>query len=238
MKYGIRTPSVKRSISARTTNKVKRAVKSSINPTYGKKGMGIISNPKKSIYNKVYNKTTISALDKTGKSSSYSTSTTKCNSDVGTKIYVNQIHGDTDFSYQRLTNFNQAKLMENKKMDTESLYYYIIVLYYDANLDLFQQTIFNYKKYKYEKETLVESFEADICDFIAPGIIEKIKKLGTNYNNEMIDRIYKSPRLPYTFIEKNEFQQMIEEIISLDILDIKKYEKIIRANAKRIIDNI
>ncbi len=63
MKFGVRTPSIKKSISARTTGRVKRAVKSSVNPTYSKKGMGIINNPKKSIYNNVYNKTTFSALD-------------------------------------------------------------------------------------------------------------------------------------------------------------------------------
>lgn len=37
MKSGIRTPSIKKSISVRTTGKSNRAVKSSINPLYGKK---------------------------------------------------------------------------------------------------------------------------------------------------------------------------------------------------------
>jgi hypothetical protein len=36
-------------------------MKSAINPLYGKKGMGLINDPKKAIYNKVYNKTTVSA---------------------------------------------------------------------------------------------------------------------------------------------------------------------------------
>ncbi|MEI5991392.1 hypothetical protein A5881_002927 [Enterococcus termitis] len=60
MKFGVRKPSIKKSISARTTGKAKRTIKKAVNPTYGKKGMGLIKNPKKSIYNKVYNKTTIS----------------------------------------------------------------------------------------------------------------------------------------------------------------------------------
>ena len=63
MKYGVRKPSIKRSIKARTTGRLKRAVKSSINPLYGKKGMGYINNPKKAVYNKVYNKTTIGVND-------------------------------------------------------------------------------------------------------------------------------------------------------------------------------
>ncbi len=58
MKFGLRTPSLKRSIKARTTGRLKRAVKRSIDPTYGKKGIGLVKNPKKAVYNKVYNKTT------------------------------------------------------------------------------------------------------------------------------------------------------------------------------------
>lgn len=63
MKVGPRKPSLKRSIKARTTGEVKRQVRSTINPVYGKKGMGWVNNPKKAAYNKVYNKTTFSVFD-------------------------------------------------------------------------------------------------------------------------------------------------------------------------------
>lgn len=63
MKFGMRTPSLKRSISARTTGQLKRSVKRAIIPEYGKKGMGWIKNPKKALYNKVYHKTTFSIFD-------------------------------------------------------------------------------------------------------------------------------------------------------------------------------
>ena len=63
MKIGIRTPNLSKSVKARTTGKVKRAVKKSINPVYGKKGMGLINNPKKAVYNKVYSKTTLGFTD-------------------------------------------------------------------------------------------------------------------------------------------------------------------------------
>lgn len=63
MKIGVRKPNLKKRIKARTTAKVKRAVKRSVNPLYGKKGMGYINDPKKAVYNKIYNKTTISADD-------------------------------------------------------------------------------------------------------------------------------------------------------------------------------
>jgi len=70
MKVGIRKQSVKRSISARTTGAVKRSVKKAVNPLYGKKGMGLVTNPKKAVYNKVYNKTTVSVKDVVGGGSS------------------------------------------------------------------------------------------------------------------------------------------------------------------------
>lgn len=59
MKLGVRKPSLKKSIKARTTGKLKREIKRSIDPTYGKKGMGWVKNPKKAAYNKAYNKLTI-----------------------------------------------------------------------------------------------------------------------------------------------------------------------------------
>ena len=66
MKFGLRTPSVKKSISARTTGRAKRSFKRLSNPLYGKSGMGLLTNPKKSAYNKVYSKTTFSAKGLTG----------------------------------------------------------------------------------------------------------------------------------------------------------------------------
>ena len=63
MKFGLRTPQLKRSFKARTTGKAKRAVKKALIPGYGKKGSGWIKNPKKAAYNKVYNKTSFSLKD-------------------------------------------------------------------------------------------------------------------------------------------------------------------------------
>ena len=63
MKFGMRTPSLRRSISARTTSKLKRAVKKAVIPGYGQKGMGWIKDPKKAAYNKVYKKTAFNLWD-------------------------------------------------------------------------------------------------------------------------------------------------------------------------------
>ena len=63
MKLGVRTPSLKKSVKAKTTGKAKRAIKKALIPGYGKKGAGWIKNPKKAAYNKVYNKTSFSLFD-------------------------------------------------------------------------------------------------------------------------------------------------------------------------------
>ena len=63
MKIGIRKPSIKKSIKARTTGKLKREIKSEVVPFYNQKGTGIVKDPKKAVYNKVYNKTSFSIFD-------------------------------------------------------------------------------------------------------------------------------------------------------------------------------
>jgi hypothetical protein len=62
MKIGFRKPSLKRSISARTTGQLNRAIKRAIIPGYGKRGMGIL-HPKKALYNRVYRRTTFGLGD-------------------------------------------------------------------------------------------------------------------------------------------------------------------------------
>lgn len=63
MKFGIRKPSLKKSLSARTKGRLNRSIKSEINPLYGKKGMGI-AHPKRAIKNKIYKKTTFDIFKK------------------------------------------------------------------------------------------------------------------------------------------------------------------------------
>ena len=63
MKVGVRKPSIKKSVKARTTGKLKRSVKKSINPLYGKKGMGFIKDPERSVKNAIYHRTTVGVKD-------------------------------------------------------------------------------------------------------------------------------------------------------------------------------
>ena len=58
MKFGMRTPSLRKSFAARTS--VKRLVRHSLG-LKAPRGYGWITNPKRAAYNRVYNRTTVSA---------------------------------------------------------------------------------------------------------------------------------------------------------------------------------
>lgn len=64
MKIGLRKPSLKKSLKARTTGRARRAVKSAVNPLYGKKGVGLALDPKRSVENRIYKRTTVDPLKK------------------------------------------------------------------------------------------------------------------------------------------------------------------------------
>lgn len=68
MKFGVRKPSFKKSIKARTTGRINRAVKRTVNPLYGKKGVGFVKDPSRSIKNAVYQRTTFSVFGHGGSS--------------------------------------------------------------------------------------------------------------------------------------------------------------------------
>lgn len=63
MKIGMRTPSPKRSLKAKTTGRAKRALKRSINPFYGKKGVGYLKDPERAVKNHIYHKVTVDPLE-------------------------------------------------------------------------------------------------------------------------------------------------------------------------------
>lgn len=85
----MRTPSLKKSLKARTTSKWKRQAKRALIPGYGQKGVGWIKNPKKAMYNKVYHKTTFGLSDLLKPSKKRKKKTTKYQTSIkSTKKYT------------------------------------------------------------------------------------------------------------------------------------------------------
>ena len=64
MKFGIRKPSLRKSMAARTS--LKRVVRHSLG-VKAPRGMGWITNPKRAAYGRVYNRTSISLWSLLGK---------------------------------------------------------------------------------------------------------------------------------------------------------------------------
>jgi len=60
MKFGMRKPSIRKSIAARTS--VKRYIRHSLG-LKAPRGWGWLTDPKKAAYNRIYNKTTFSIFD-------------------------------------------------------------------------------------------------------------------------------------------------------------------------------
>ncbi len=87
MKFGLRTPSLKRRIAARTS--WKRVVRHSMG-LKAPRGMGMFTNPKRAMYNKVYNKTSFS-IDDIGKGGGHhsSSSHTPSNEELRPGIEIN-----------------------------------------------------------------------------------------------------------------------------------------------------
>ena len=73
MKIKMRKPSISKSLRAKTTGRITRTAKSSLNPMYGKKGMGYINNPKRAVKNAIYSRTTASAFHNSAGSPAHDT---------------------------------------------------------------------------------------------------------------------------------------------------------------------
>lgn len=130
MKKGLRSPNIKKSVRARTTGKINRSVKRAINPTYGKKGMGMIKNPQKAIYNKIYNKTTFSVKD-----IHHSSNTTNSSSDIYSHFSQNAnsetFKNPTDEVYTLTENtvIFGKKAFNEKQLKNYSLLYLLVGIF-------------------------------------------------------------------------------------------------------------
>jgi len=88
MKFGLRTPSLKKRISARTS--WKRVVRHSMG-LKAPRGMGFVTNPKKALYNKVYNKTSFSIDHLPGTKKGTSSTNTPSPKKISGSFWINLV---------------------------------------------------------------------------------------------------------------------------------------------------
>ena len=127
MKFGFRTPNIKTSIKARTIGKVKRKAKKAINPLYGRKGMGYINNPKKALYNKVYNKTSFGIKDVLKNNSRNSSRNDSKNNNAFIKYNVKHEYKNYDIEDNKI--YFSNKFYTKKQFKKLSIIYIVASLF-------------------------------------------------------------------------------------------------------------
>lgn len=183
MKVGIRKPSIKKSISARTTGRAKRAVKKAVVPGYGKKGTGWIKDPKKAAYNKIYNKTTISVKNLANSSNKRSSSSNSNKYNANR----NNIHNTQYTISQQLTRaklINSKGTIKNCKVGfswTSLFFMYFVPL---SRLDF--------------KNFLIQILTLSITATISPYLMTILWLVyAATYNKSYIKRLIKKGYYPY-----------------------------------------
>ena len=145
--------------------------------------------------------------------------------------YINKQVG-----WVRSVYLHMAEFLEEEKPSVDVLYYYILCIYHDINLDHTQQQILDYKSKTYiDKKIILECIDKDP---LAPGIISKINEYSAYHTENIFERIFNKQLLPYKFITDEEFKKMINDIYNSSFFDGKKYVTASAQNAKSIINEL
>lgn len=245
MKMGMRKPSIKKSIKARTTGKAKRAVKKAVIPGYGKKGMGWVKDPKKAAYNKVYNKTTFGVNDVARAVSGTSSAKSKSSSSKSTKKHTNSVAKTST----RQNKANTTKTTTKQKLGYNVLVYAkpvitdsiiagivgIIIFFFSKIIGAIVLAIALYLFYDYKHRTSTNDY---ISDQDLKTWISTLKKYyrtteiddyaqALNYTKKLLEAQYQDLKKYYDMIsDKKELAQ--KDRLSLiqcsnAVLDFKKY---------------
>lgn len=117
----------------------------------------------------------------------------------------NEESTDGNFGLARNELFNMAKLLEHEGKCIDALSFYSLVLYYDTS---------GCGNKRIEKLDEIK---------LAPGVIECIHRLKDNYDEQIIIRCYDRYRLPYHYINKENFKKLLFDIFDDKSIDIKNY---------------
>ncbi len=215
MKFGVRKPSIKKSIKARTTGKIKRTIKRSVNPTYGKKGMGFVNNPKKAIYNKVYNKTTVSVSDIL-KSTSRKTRVSQSEKDNAQEISYSILE-----DAKKLTNTINKAYLPNVFFDS----YNQLLAYMEKLVSLEPYCNYSVKSASQNLSEILEKREFTIKEFIDRYYNYVCKKIKSETNRDTISNFFIDSLEKYNsyMLESNilYYNELYNNIKSMTIEDIK-----------------
>ncbi|NEW65236.1 MULTISPECIES: hypothetical protein [unclassified Facklamia] len=213
MKFGIRKPSLKRSFKARTTGKLKRKIKRSINPTYGRKGVGWIKNPKKAAYNKVYNKTSFSVSPSKSKRSGKKNASSRSNSSVkAVRNKQKKVQSRTTRSLENFYSIRKEKIIRKKWS-----YWWILGALLFASVGLVCMlfvavisVIFIYNHNQKPEEEIREVRDY-LSDSKRKEIVSKVESLSTAMNR-LLKNINNTLNIELYFSSFSEFENVVSEL--------------------------
>ena len=109
-------------------------------------------------------------------------------------------------SMSRTELFYMAKLLEHEGKYVDALLHYTLSLYYDTSGLI-------------TKDVIKEAKEIEI----APGLVEAIHRLKDYYDQRIIEKCYKSYRLPHHYMKRKNFERLLFDIFEDEPIIIKKY---------------
>lgn len=180
MKFGPRTPSFSKSFSARTTGRAKRALKKSVNPYYGKKGAGLLRNPKKSMYGRVYNRTTFSIFDPLGSSTSSKKSHSNNSHNVDEALRLKFPKGS--FQYAETVEIHNKKWGVLQLILSTGLGFllYKVIGAAITGIAMLIAIIIHNKKLEYETKNIVRKLDTNQIKALVQEIDKKVDDFNKN----------------------------------------------------------
>lgn len=118
-----------------------------------------------------------------------------------------------DYVAVKELHFETAKLYEELNMDPQAMYHYLCFLYFQTSGLEYYDDFINYISGKITKKELQSKY-AGI--YISMDIVNKIKQLGDSYVEDMADRIYERNTISINLCNKENFKNLVKEIMSGD----------------------
>lgn len=112
-----------------------------------------------------------------------------------------------DYGLARNKLLGMAQFLKNEGKNTDALYHYCLVLYYDTS--------------GCSNGRRIDAID-DVS--IAPAIVDAIRKLKTYYDTQIINRCYERCKLPHHYISKQNFERLIFAIFDGKAIDIHDFD--------------
>lgn len=125
---------------------------------------------------------------------------------------------EDDYASVRESHMEIAKLYEALSMKPQALYHYLSFLYFQINGLEYYDDFIGCISGAITAEELKNKYAGV---YISVDVINKIKKLGDIYFDDMADRVYEKNKISINLCNKENFKRLVKEIISGDYKSVR-----------------